>query len=163
MDMNPWLPAAPGRHGYMQVGFEQDLKLLLDGESQHVFVGAARWFFYCGEYRIRRVDDLTLEEWNMLPLPTKVVYAEHTLTKKLASENVTIQHVLERYEIGDLRLPCVQLECIGFDMAFYKAIVDDNVRHRRYSGPPTISLPKAGSRKKRKVGVEEVHDEDADE
>lgn len=69
MDMNPWLPAAPGRHGYMQVGFEQDLKLLLDGESQHVFVGATRWFFYCGEYRIRRVDDLTLEEWNMLPLP----------------------------------------------------------------------------------------------
>ncbi len=88
------------------------------------------------------------------------------MTKKLpslAGESLTIKDVLERYEIGDLRLPCVQLECIGFNRTFYKAIIRGNMNHRRYSGAQTISLDKAGgSGKRRRVEAEKVQDDEDD-
>ncbi|KAI0360751.1 hypothetical protein OH77DRAFT_1366187, partial [Trametes cingulata] len=125
---NPWLPSGPGRHGLMQLGFGRDLELLQDGDRQHVFVGTGSCFNYCGEYSIKRVEPLTKAEWDTLPLPLKIAYVEMTIVKDpaLAGENPTVQDVFARYEAGELRLPCVQLTCVAFDMAFYEDMVAEN-------------------------------------
>ena len=38
-----------------------------EGEYRHVFVGAGKFFLYCGRYHVLRVDPLTKEEWATLP------------------------------------------------------------------------------------------------
>lgn len=72
MEMNPWLPAGPGRHGLLQTWFDKETELLVDGSQQHLFVGVGRWFGYCGLYHVSRVEDLTVSEWNMLPFPVSL-------------------------------------------------------------------------------------------
>lgn len=74
-EMSPWLPAGPGRHGFMHMDVGKDMELLQDGDTQHVFVGGLGRssklqprYMYCGEYRIARQAPLTLAEWKTLPL-----------------------------------------------------------------------------------------------
>jgi len=49
------------------------------------------------------------------------VYAK--LTKDKAKDARTLESILTAYENGDLRVPCVQLQCIGFDDNFFTALL----------------------------------------
>lgn len=52
----------------MQVGLGRDRKFFNgEGDKRHVFVGAGKFFLYCGWYHVVRVEPLTQDEWAMLP------------------------------------------------------------------------------------------------
>lgn len=87
----------------------------------------------------------------------KVAYADVTIAKRNLvlegeSESARLQEVFDRYEAGELRLPCVRLQCVGFDEKFYQAIVGDNRSHMYPNGAPAVSPAKSeGGRKRRRV------------
>lgn len=72
----------------MQVGLGRDLKLFNgEGVEQHVFVGAGKFFLYCGMYHVQRVDRLTKEEWKILPPKVREIATRrsHRIYSLLAS------------------------------------------------------------------------------
>ncbi|TBU46123.1 hypothetical protein BD309DRAFT_989088 [Dichomitus squalens] len=160
MDHNAWSPAGPGKHGYMQVGLGRDRKLFNDqGEYRHVFVGAGKLFLYCGWYHVLRVDALTEDEWGTLPDKVKSTYSETTVNKEKSDRLQSAGQVLAMYNSGELRAPCVRLQCVGFDTAFYQELVRANDQF--YSNKPRPGPP-GNSAKRRKIGGDQPKDEDED-
>ncbi|OSD03623.1 hypothetical protein PYCCODRAFT_240508 [Trametes coccinea BRFM310] len=185
MDHNAWSPSGPGKHGYMQVGLGRDRDLFNDGEYRHVFVGAGKHFVYCGWYHVLRVERLTKEEWGTLPpkvrkrvfsdslfddanalLPqVQSTYAATTMNKEKSKEFKSSQHVLAMYNAGELRAPCVRLQCIGFDTAFYQELVranDQYFEHKPRPLPPAGGAGGAATRKRRRVSKAEEKAEDSE-
>lgn len=148
-DHNPWCPIRPGMHGYMFVGLGQEVNEFNVMETRHVFVftGTNQWR-YIGIYEASRVDALTVNEWeplqdhvrHFLPYwcctsPTnakstspyfqfKLKYSATTKDKSKDSRSET--EVKAAYDNGKLRVPCVQLKCVGFDEALYNDLVQAN-------------------------------------
>ncbi|KAI0756662.1 hypothetical protein C8Q80DRAFT_48193 [Daedaleopsis nitida] len=167
MDHNAWSPVGPGKHGYMQVGLGRDRKLFNnDDEYQHVFVGAGKFFLYCGWYNVRRVDPLTKDEWDTLPQKVKATYSETTWkkehTKKCTDKELwdgikSVEQVLNMYNQGELRAPLVRLRCEKFDTDFYKALVIAN--HQYYADKQRPAPPA----KRRRLTEHIVDDSDEDD
>ncbi|KAI0826698.1 hypothetical protein BC628DRAFT_1373767 [Trametes gibbosa] len=154
MEMSPWLPAGPGRHGFVHADIGKDLELLRDGDTQHVFVGGLGRssklqprYMYCGEYRIVRQAPLTSAEWNTFPLQMQVLHAEIALVRDPNLASKTTEHVLRASDTGELRLNCVRLECIQFDADFYKELVPVG---ESFDGVPATSSAGAGGSGKRR-------------
>ncbi len=177
MDHNAWSPAGPGKHGYMQVGLGRDKKLFNDaGDYRHVFVGAGKYFLYCGWYHVLRVEPLTKEEWDTLPpkvrhyviclrdlnadralTQVKHTYSETTVSKEKSSELKSAQQVLRMYNEGVLRAPCVRLQCVEFDTAFYQELAranDQYFQHKPLKMRPSAHKDGAGPSKRRRVAKE---------
>ncbi|KAH9846401.1 hypothetical protein C2E23DRAFT_744207 [Lenzites betulinus] len=160
--MSPWLPAGPGRHGFMHMDVGKDMELLQDGDTQHVFVGGLGRssklqprYMYCGEYRIARQAPLTLAEWKTLPLQVRTLHAETALIKDSTLTSNSVRDVLKEYDTGELRLNCVRLECIEFDTDFYQGMLDGR------PVTPGLASPE-GSRKRRRHQQDETNIADAD-
>ena len=51
----------------------------------------------------------------------KSVYAK--LTKDKTKDCRTLEDILIAYDNGNLRVPCVQVQCIGFDEDFFSALL----------------------------------------
>ena len=98
----------------------------------------ARRFRYLGRYQVTRVDPLSVDEWAKLSaevsavifisfvilrffLKFKSVYAK--LTKDKTKDTRTLEDILIAYDNGNLRVPCVQVQCIGFDEDFFSALL----------------------------------------
>ncbi|KAI9058841.1 hypothetical protein FKP32DRAFT_1549455, partial [Trametes sanguinea] len=145
MDHNAWSPSGPGKHGYMQVGLGRDRDLFNEGEYRHVFVGAGKHFLYCGWYHVLRVEPLTKEEWGTLPPKVQSTYAATTVNKEKSKRFTSQQTVLAMYNSGELRAPCVRLQCVGFDTAFYQELVRANDRHFAHR-PRPMPPASAGSK-----------------
>lgn len=47
------------------------------------------------------------------------------LTKDKTKDARTLEDILIAYDNGDLRVPCVQVQCIGFDEEFFTALLDE--------------------------------------
>ncbi|CDO76625.1 hypothetical protein BN946_scf184868.g39 [Trametes cinnabarina] len=190
MDHNAWSPPGPGRHGYMQVGLGRDRDLFNNGEYRHVFVGAGKHFVYCGWYHVLRVERLTQDEWTTLPpkvrtnvcsgllsvlhadadspnsLATQVqtTYSQTTVNKEKSNDFKSAQHVLAMYNAGELRAPCVRLQCVGFDTAFYQELVRANDRYFEHEPRPMPPANAAGgSTKRRRVSKPKKVGEDFEE
>ncbi|KAI0778526.1 hypothetical protein BD413DRAFT_110610 [Trametes elegans] len=154
LDHNAWSPTGPGKHGYMQVGLGRDSKRFNEGDLRHVFVGAGSHLQYCGWYRVLRVQPLTKEEWATLPQKVKETYSETTVKKEKSTlSSMSKEQVLTMYNSGEHRAPCVRLQCIAFDTAFYQELVCANDKF--FEGKPPVLPPSAGSSarapKRRKV------------
>lgn len=54
-------------------------------------------------------------------LKFKSVYAK--LTKDKTKDARTLEDILIAYDNGNLRVPCVQVQCIGFDEDFFTALL----------------------------------------
>ena len=64
LNMNPFLPHAPGAPGLL---FRSNDALPWKGDVQTVFVGLRQGEYrYCGQYRLRRADVLSAEEFSAL-------------------------------------------------------------------------------------------------
>ncbi|KAI9058843.1 hypothetical protein FKP32DRAFT_1581536 [Trametes sanguinea] len=157
MDHNAWSPPGPGKHGYMQVGLGRDKAYFNDGECRHVFVGAGKGFVYCGYYHALRVERLTKEEWATLPSKVRTTYAATTVLKEKTKELRSPQRVLAMYDAGELRAPCVRLQCIEFDTAFYQELVRAN---DQYFGRAIATSEPA---KRRRVSQVDPEETDSDE
>ncbi|PIL31620.1 hypothetical protein GSI_06322 [Ganoderma sinense ZZ0214-1] len=164
MDHNAWSPAGPGKHGYMQVGLGRDRKLFNDqGDHRHVFVGAGKLLLYCGWYHVLRVEPLTKDEWGNLPDKVKTTYSETTVNKEKSDRFKSTPQVLAMYNSGELRAPCVRLQCLEFDTAFYHELVRANDQF--FSNKPRPGPPTNGSKRRKLNGdlpQDDTKDEDED-
>ena len=67
LELNPWCPDTPGKHGYMFVGLGQDAGTFEQEETCPLFVTVApQRCMYMGTYQAKRVQDLTPEEWGAM-------------------------------------------------------------------------------------------------
>ncbi|KAI0646241.1 hypothetical protein C8Q79DRAFT_655144 [Trametes meyenii] len=147
-----WTPTKPGQHGFMQVSFGKEKHPFERDEHRHVFMGAGRWFMYCGFYHITRVESFSAAEWDVLPVPLKVAYVETTVDKDQGQcpKPVTAEAVFANYERGRLHVPCVQMRCVKFDMKFYEELVRENCEWFGHSPSPTPpELDSVSGRRKR--------------
>ena len=71
-EFSPWLPAAPGHHGY--AFFSPKLPQALDFDGpRHLFAGVMGNFYYCGLYNTETVSNVSPEEWaRVLPLAVSI-------------------------------------------------------------------------------------------
>ncbi|KAK1236127.1 hypothetical protein PQX77_000632 [Marasmius sp. AFHP31] len=126
---NPWCPKAPGEHGYMFVGLgDKDRDTFLKEEKQHVFVGQKKGtqklsMRYVGHYACKRVDPLTLQEWNSLSPDFHDEYAK--LTRDKNKDSRTTNEVKADYDKGVLRVPCVQLTCLKYESRLLEGLVSE--------------------------------------
>ncbi|KAI0375346.1 hypothetical protein BV20DRAFT_933411 [Pilatotrama ljubarskyi] len=162
MDHNAWSPAGPGKHGYMQVGLGRDRKFFNEGDYRHVFVGAGKHFLYCGWYHVIRVDPLSKEEWATLPPKVQSTYSETTVNKEKNKDLKSAQQVLSMYNSGELRAPCVRLQCVKFDAAFYQELVRANDQFFEHKPRPMPPSSAGGSSAKRRR-IAEVEEKTKDE
>ena len=75
-------------------------------------------------FRLRRVQAIHLHKFCNLTfffLKFKSVYAK--LTKDKTKDARTLEDILVAYDNGNLRVPCVQVQCIGFDEDFFTALL----------------------------------------
>lgn len=145
LDHHPWCPSIPGQHGYIFVGLGKDKYSYKSAITRNLFVGLPkgqgkhRIFRYLGKYQVSRVEPLSCDEWATLSSEvsltncisslytwltwsqTKVTYANLTYGKE--NDLPSIDDILSAYESGKNQIPCVQLQCIGFDSRFYRALV----------------------------------------
>jgi len=127
LDHNPWCPSVPGQHGYTFVGLGKERDTFVRPEIHNVFVGVKktakdnRRFKYLGTYRATRVEPLSVEEWHSLDLKMRMTYSK--TTKEKNKDLRSVERVMAAYEAGELRTPCVLLQCIGFDEALHAALV----------------------------------------
>lgn len=75
LDHNPWCPSIPGHHGYIFVAAGKEKHLYTTPQLCNVFVGLPkrsnkeeRFFKYLGVYKVSRVEPLSVDEWQSLPL-----------------------------------------------------------------------------------------------
>jgi len=123
---HPWCPSRTGDHGYIFVGLGKDKDSYHSAAIRNLFVGLPktvmdRRFRYLGRYQVTRVDPLSVDEWAMFSAEFKSVYAK--LTKDKTKDARTLEDILIAYDNGNLRVPCVQVQCIGFDEAFFSALL----------------------------------------
>ncbi|KAI0708078.1 hypothetical protein C8T65DRAFT_213617 [Cerioporus squamosus] len=143
-----WLPSAPRQHGFLP--YESDLDAFagrtseiddsatLDetGTACHLFVGNGNEtdifeFEYYGLYRVTSQDPLTKEDWALLPVNAQT----RCIDKKIQQLKGNIPapgrvRIRSQYTSGELRVPCARLQCIAFDVAFYKRLVEASAEYR---------------------------------
>ncbi|KAI0361242.1 hypothetical protein OH77DRAFT_1443459 [Trametes cingulata] len=149
---NPWAPTAPGEHGYLQLGLGRNRDLFREGAYRHLFVGDKQGLVYCGWYHITRVEPLTKEEWATLPAQVRTIYAKATVREESLHEGNGPQNVLGMYDSGERRAPCVRLQCVKFDTAFYQELVRANDElHSKATQATGVSPPENGPSKRRRI------------
>ncbi|OBZ79088.1 hypothetical protein A0H81_00906 [Grifola frondosa] len=98
-----------------------------------------------GKHGIYLVERLTKEEWATLPDRVKETYADCTIEKEKSKNHGTRPQVLAKYESGELRAPCVRLQCIEFRNAFYAELVEAN---KKFFGDDSSPAPPSAKRRK---------------
>ncbi|KAG6885447.1 hypothetical protein C0993_001527 [Termitomyces sp. T159_Od127] len=127
LELNPWCPTTPGKHGYMFVGLGQEKTTF---EQPHVglnvFLGKTRSssqpkeYSYLGVYTAVRVNGLSADEWNLLSHEFKIAYCN--ATKEKSKDPRTVEAIRAAYDAGELSVPCVRLQCTHFNEGLYDAL-----------------------------------------
>ncbi|KAI4526277.1 hypothetical protein K525DRAFT_189621, partial [Schizophyllum commune Loenen D] len=155
LELNPWCPDTPGKHGFMFVGLGQDAGTFEQEETCPLFVTVApQRCMYMGTYQAKRVQDLTPEEWGAMNADFKDSYALVTV-KKTGQPQSNVKQIRTDYDNGVLRVPCVRLICVGFENDF----VQDILNALQLQLPTPTSTPSAKARGKRRRDA--VEDDDA--
>ncbi|KAI5897611.1 uncharacterized protein SCHCODRAFT_02609791 [Schizophyllum commune H4-8] len=155
LELNPWCPDTPGKHGYMFVGLGQDAGTFTQEETCPLFVTVApQRCMYMGTYQAKRVQDLTPEEWWAMDANFKESYVLVT-AKKTGQPQSSAKQIRADYDSGVLRVPCVRLICVGFENDF----VQDILNALQLQLPTPTSTPSAKVRGKRRRDA--VEDDDA--
>ncbi|KAF7799023.1 hypothetical protein EIP86_010253 [Pleurotus ostreatoroseus] len=134
--LNPWLPPEPGTHGYLFLGLvgpAKDHEKFLAPSPRALFICEGSHWKYYGQYVVERNPerDITLEEWKAFSNDFKdgdSGYCAMTLNKSMGgssyqalkndhktSHDQKVREVRERYDAGQLRVPCISLQCIGYN------------------------------------------------
>lgn len=79
---------------------------------------------------------------------------------KKEQKNKTAHQVLKMYNEGELRAPCVRLQCLEFNTDFYLELVHANQQF--FKNKPRPAPPSRNFAKRRKVEDEAPKDEDAE-
>ncbi|KDQ59790.1 hypothetical protein JAAARDRAFT_205756 [Jaapia argillacea MUCL 33604] len=80
--------------------------------------------YYAGVYKPIRLDDLTTTEWENLSNETVQVLVKETLAGRKNSSPANLYEIGQLYSAGALKIACVGVQCIGFNHALYRIILD---------------------------------------
>ncbi|KIY72846.1 hypothetical protein CYLTODRAFT_486079 [Cylindrobasidium torrendii FP15055 ss-10] len=159
-DQNAWCPSEPGQHGYAFVGLGTERHTFLQEEEWPLFIGLPKEgsgrlkVMYMGRYKVVRVPGLSVEEWKDMPSTFKRRYVQTTIerdnTHSLSKKKETVEAM---YDSGELFVPCIRLQCVGFDEVFHKLLVTTWKAERELHSANTdqsISAPGSSSHKRRR-------------
>ncbi|RDX54408.1 hypothetical protein OH76DRAFT_1469169 [Lentinus brumalis] len=175
-----WLPLAPGRHGFLP--FELDPLADRTSESAdpatpggsrgmgmtcHLFIGngdepEALEYEYYGLYRLTNQELLTADDWALLPGYAQTPCIDRKIRQSRLKEGKAApgrDAIRQMYSSGEYRLPCARLECVAFDVAFYKKLVEAGAEHREPPRPDgsipdqQLSGLSPASKRRRMAGV----------
>lgn len=82
-----------------------------------------KWY-YAGVYKALRLADLTLEEWESLSTETSQALLKETLAGRKNTSPANIYETGQLYSAGCLKVACIGLQCVGFNSALYRAVLD---------------------------------------
>ncbi|KAI6098718.1 hypothetical protein F5141DRAFT_1010603, partial [Pisolithus sp. B1] len=82
-----------------------------------------KWY-YAGTYRAFRMDDLTIQEWELLSTETTQALIKKTLAGRKNASPQNTYEAGQLYAVGALRVSCVGLQCIGFNNQVYHVILE---------------------------------------
>lgn len=102
---------------------QADVMARMNKPTECFFNKDGTWY-YAGIYLAFRLDDLTAKEWAELSTDTTQAIVKETIA---ARKNVSPQNVYEvtqLYAAGALKVACVGLQCVGFNNAMYKALLE---------------------------------------
>lgn len=163
LNHHPWCPSRTGDHGFIFVGLGKDKDSYHPSAIRHLFIGlpktgiGSRRFRYLGKYKVTRADPLSVDEWAMLSADVSaqqviwILWSYHPffqfksiyvkLTKDKTKDARTLEDIRAAYDSGDIRVPCVQLQCIGFDDNFFTALLSERDAESPASWPSRSDLP----------------------
>ncbi|TFK45525.1 hypothetical protein OE88DRAFT_1740212 [Heliocybe sulcata] len=82
-----------------------------------------KWY-YAGVYRALCLPDLTIEEWENLSQETSQALVKETLAGRKNTSPANIYETCQLYAVGALKVACVGVQCVGFNNALYRAILE---------------------------------------
>ncbi|KAG5353377.1 hypothetical protein C0989_007522 [Termitomyces sp. Mn162] len=111
LELNPWCPTTPGKHGYMFVGLGQEEKTFMEPHvGLNVFLGKTRSHGKPKEYCYLGVYTAF-----------KIIYSN--TTKEKNKDPRTVEVIRAAYDAGGLSVPCVRLQCTGFNEGLYNVLL----------------------------------------
>ncbi|KZT18832.1 hypothetical protein NEOLEDRAFT_115067 [Neolentinus lepideus HHB14362 ss-1] len=82
-----------------------------------------KWY-YAGVYKALYLPDLTIEEWENLSNETSQALVKETLAARKNTSPANIYETCQLYAVGALGIACVGVQCVGFNNALYRAILE---------------------------------------
>ncbi|KAL5533482.1 hypothetical protein ACEPAF_5258 [Sanghuangporus sanghuang] len=89
-----------------------------------------KWY-YAGQYVALRLDDFSTKEWNELDAETSGVLVKETLVGRKNTSPTVQYEVSQLYSAGALKIACVGLQCVGFNLALYHNILEQAAKCRQ--------------------------------
>ncbi|KIL68470.1 hypothetical protein M378DRAFT_21972 [Amanita muscaria Koide BX008] len=81
-------------------------------------------WYYAGIYKGFAMDDLTAKEWAHLSPETTQAIIKETLSGRKNTSPQNVYETGQLYAAGALKVACVGLQCVGFNQAMYKALLE---------------------------------------
>ncbi|KAM5532111.1 hypothetical protein V8D89_014204 [Ganoderma adspersum] len=142
VERNPWSPIRPGQHGYWFLPILEMRASLEVNDERHVFTGTHSGpYYYCGYYRVASLGQLTSDEWLSLTLLHKNKYVRSFCSRPVEWEHYgasSAADMISKLDDGLFQVPCVLLQCVGFDLEFYEELCGENHKFFVGKGPADI-------------------------
>ncbi|KAJ7490989.1 hypothetical protein FB451DRAFT_996639, partial [Mycena latifolia] len=81
-------------------------------------------WYYAGVYRAFRLEDLTTKEWEALSPETAQALVRDTIAGRKNTSPQNVYETTQLYAAGALRVACLGLQCVGFNKAMYRAVLE---------------------------------------
>ncbi|KAJ6606095.1 hypothetical protein DFH09DRAFT_1386573 [Mycena vulgaris] len=107
-------------------------------------------WYYAGVYRAFRLEDLTTKEWEALSAETTQALVRDTIAARKNTSPQNIYETAQLYAAGALRVACLGLQCVGFNKAMYRAVLEQATKCAlagKWKGtpPPGVGLSAGGA------------------
>ncbi|KAJ7119044.1 hypothetical protein C8R44DRAFT_624921 [Mycena epipterygia] len=110
----------------------------------------SRYRYYAGVYKAFRLEDLTAKEWEALSTETTQAIVRDTIAGRKNTSPQNIYETSQLYAAGALKVACLGLQCVGFNKAMYRAILEQAAKCAlagKWKGtatPPNVGLGAVG-------------------
>ncbi|KDQ34118.1 hypothetical protein PLEOSDRAFT_1031682, partial [Pleurotus ostreatus PC15] len=86
-------------------------------------------WYYAGVYKAFRMEDLTTKEWDALSTETTSAIVKDTILARRNSSPQNIYEVTQLYTCGALKVACIGIQCVGFNLAVFHALLDHATKY----------------------------------
>ncbi|EJD06218.1 uncharacterized protein FOMMEDRAFT_153619 [Fomitiporia mediterranea MF3/22] len=100
-------------------------------EPTECFYNRQGKWYYAGQYVALRLDDFSSKEWNDLDSETSAMLVKETLAGRKNTSPTVHYEVSQLYSAGALKIACVGLQCVGFNLALYETIMEQAAKCRQ--------------------------------
>ncbi|KAI9069472.1 hypothetical protein FKP32DRAFT_1682906 [Trametes sanguinea] len=100
-----------------------DISAKLDKPTECFFNKDGKWY-YAGVYKSFRLEDLCTQEWECLSTETSQALIRETLAGRKNTSPQNGYETGQLYAAGALKVACIGLQCIGFNDALYRGLLE---------------------------------------